>query len=1371
MRTSWEDVRTGVWASVMVTVLVAMSLAPIGLMTATAETTADGGTDADDVPEDWILGGRTYEDMEATIDERLRVMPGARLVVQDSELSFAEQPSGPTGIVAEPGSEVVVRSSTLTTAGSPGAFTVHLAGDAVIDGAEITGAGDVVLQPRPTVSAIVDPVRDQVEGTVPGFELARTLTAANQTVEDTQITGGTAAGLTVGVPVDHDRVEERPSVEILSSTISSSDGPALVCYETRGEPDPDDGSTAGLTEPVDQGPTRLVVEGTELARDGGDVVHCPPAPTAVQMPDRNAPVALPASIELPALLAQPHRPTAIPGPHVLELTGGTVAGDMTGVRVDAATYLESSQTTFDGLATAVHLDAPDRAANLTDPQGTGLGSGVRVLDGALDLDGGALTGTAIGVHATGGDVTVTGTTLTGFTAGVDLATSGTVEDATIQDAERCARLAAPATLTGATLTRCHIAVELVETTGATVTSNDIDAADHAVHVVTPDPEAHPEHYDHTVDANTVDGEGFAYVHDEQGEEIKQRVGAALVAHSSDVRVAKLDARLGHPHVVASQGVTIGAPTPAQDALLAQRDDALAETFRDVWRGVDFELYPGALKGPQGTLEQATGNGLDQAWALVNQTEGLGYEARFVEGDLQMDADAYLNLTGFTDLQQAVNVFGFSGQASFSTIVLDHHWAEVQVGDGVWYEVDPSFEQYDRVAPPDYKEISDVDSHRFYDPYMENVTLGEDWASDLPWGQLKNETQDGQNRTREALNGTTDPLELTGGQTPAPVTRSMEPTRTPETRFQQVATEDQWSVHIKTIDPTQDTQGEISFEATTAKLYGDRITVDGTPSRPEDLETLRNQDGLYQVDRHDVEYTTGLWIDGQLVDLDGKHETSDGYELRENRSVTRHPGDRLTLAVDMRMPGDRTVTTSTTPIRVGGTYSVVLDIGTMPGDRVQEASDGLQRALSELQNETPQAVHNITAQLTELTGTSYFHQIDARAEMNARINGVQEQPLLASAVTGQHVVPFVNGTEENVARAAPFIDVQDLSNAYPVDGNDSRLFGYNWANGVYSSWYEDHIFAFLWNLPATSTIKVLQAANAEGQRLYQINASNANEVLPKLDLSTRAKNQIVDAINRGKWVIAPEDEITYHNWTGTGWSEFDPDTGRAGWLLFGAPTTQLNSESVEPITIEGGSGALLEGVGPDACLPWEGCAYDTRDAVLDWTNKGVGLLDKGATYIGYVYKNDIDIALEVHRYGYQHNVDVGGEVSRLFRHTARYDDAVVPVTKRIADVAGPAGTILDVGINFHEAFFNPDDQGTLTEQGADFVAGTAYDVGTGAAIGVGAAKAAGGAAVVCSAAAGVGAVVCGAGAGIAVAVGGGLLAGSFKDDILGAVGLD
>lgn len=86
--------------------------------------------------------------------------------------------------------------------------------------------------------------------------------------------------------------------------------------------------------------------------------------------------------------------------------------------------------------------------------------------------------------------------------------------------------------------------------------------------------------------------------------------------------------------------------------------------------------------------------------------------------------------------------------------------------------------------------------------------------------------------------------------------------------------------------------------------------------------------------------------------------------------------------------------------------------------------------------------------------------------------------------------------------------------------------------------------------AVSAVKALAIAQAEGQRIYTINQSNAATALPKLSIGGDVGTEIRNAIQAGKEVTFHERQISAHGWTGYGYVITDPDTGAGAYLIEG-----------------------------------------------------------------------------------------------------------------------------------------------------------------------------------------------------------------------------
>ena len=84
----------------------------------------------------------------------------------------------------------------------------------------------------------------------------------------------------------------------------------------------------------------------------------------------------------------------------------------------------------------------------------------------------------------------------------------------------------------------------------------------------------------------------------------------------------------------------------------------------------------------------------------------------------------------------------------------------------------------------------------------------------------------------------------------------------------------------------------------------------------------------------------------------------------------------------------------------------------------------------------------------------------------------------------------------------------------------------------------------------SAVKAIAIAQAEGQRIYTINQSNAATALPKLPVGGTVGQEIQSAIQAGKEVTVHERGINAHGFSGYGYIITDPETGGGAYLIEG-----------------------------------------------------------------------------------------------------------------------------------------------------------------------------------------------------------------------------
>ena len=87
----------------------------------------------------------------------------------------------------------------------------------------------------------------------------------------------------------------------------------------------------------------------------------------------------------------------------------------------------------------------------------------------------------------------------------------------------------------------------------------------------------------------------------------------------------------------------------------------------------------------------------------------------------------------------------------------------------------------------------------------------------------------------------------------------------------------------------------------------------------------------------------------------------------------------------------------------------------------------------------------------------------------------------------------------------------------------------------------------------SAVKAIAIAQAQGQKIYTINQSNAATALATLPVGGDVGAEIRSAIQAGKEVTVHEKPINAHGWTGYGYTITDPETGAGAYIIEGRGT--------------------------------------------------------------------------------------------------------------------------------------------------------------------------------------------------------------------------
>ena len=105
-------------------------------------------------------------------------------------------------------------------------------------------------------------------------------------------------------------------------------------------------------------------------------------------------------------------------------------------------------------------------------------------------------------------------------------------------------------------------------------------------------------------------------------------------------------------------------------------------------------------------------------------------------------------------------------------------------------------------------------------------------------------------------------------------------------------------------------------------------------------------------------------------------------------------------------------------------------------------------------------------------------------------------------------------------------------------------------GMYASAMEHGVLEQITGIESVSTMKAIQYAVQNDIPMHVIAKANLTEELAAIRVSEQVKQEVRSAVNSGKLVIIPEEELSINQWNGVGYMVLDTDTYACGYMIAG-----------------------------------------------------------------------------------------------------------------------------------------------------------------------------------------------------------------------------
>lgn len=198
----------------------------------------------------------------------------------------------------------------------------------------------------------------------------------------------------------------------------------------------------------------------------------------------------------------------------------------------------------------------------------------------------------------------------------------------------------------------------------------------------------------------------------------------------------------------------------------------------------------------------------------------------------------------------------------------------------------------------------------------------------------------------------------------------------------------------------------------------------------------------------------------------------------------------------------------------------------------------------------------------LIETTYFRQLDIENKVLAGANRIYAERYLSYGVFSYEPCVTVSAFSKDIETKGSFsVDILgNYASTVSYRNNADDEYAYRFASGYVSSYLESLVLDELVGIGSLSTAKIFSFASSQGIEIKYISAANKDEI-DSLDIYESDKLEVLSAVNNRQTVIVPEKNITFGNWTGTGYIIIDDSENSFAFKLTNGLNGAVNTDYV------------------------------------------------------------------------------------------------------------------------------------------------------------------------------------------------------------------
>ena len=580
--------------------------------------------------------------------------------------------------------------------------------------------------------------------------------------------------------------------------------------------------------------------------------------------------------------------------------------------------------------------------------------------------------------------------------------------------------------------------------------------------------------------------------------------------------------------------------------LAGELDTPLDIYNYIKNNIDYEYYYGSRKGAAGTFESKGGNDVDQAGLLIAMLRYKGYPSMYVEGNILLEPEKAMALTGADTAEHAAAVLASNGvpvtrltsEGKTVYLKIEHVWVRTLVpygnyrgagdadGESVWIDLDTGIKEYESVHSV-YDTVSG-DTDEIAAKLDEAVSSGAVETFENVYNDIYAECEDSLSE-----------MDLNSVYFRKRIIKQRDEVYLPLSLQYEVDSEEGTFAELP--DRLRD---QVTFEVdgctlgsfNADELSGKSILLSYEAATDADEEIISGYGDIFTTPSYAVHMTPVLYVDGEAVSDKEEKLLYSPLGTDSSFSIVFHTNE-----------GNNRITNT---ITAGSMYAVTIDVQSISDADMESLYDEiitLKDSVSEKNVYSPEYM----GRYLEMTGKLYFAQLDLTYAAAADSYNVAATRNISEAITGYEAEKeYIYGMVSGIDFGYMFMDVdKDSHSVVSLLGDENAEREYLLTTGIMGSEYESGIFEELMGEPAVSTISILKDAVESGVDILAINSSNLEDALILLDTADEVVSEIRTAAQNGYTVFIPREEMVLGSWNGVGYIVLSED-GTAAYRISG-----------------------------------------------------------------------------------------------------------------------------------------------------------------------------------------------------------------------------